>query len=1392
MKRFCKLFTFTLLAAFFGSFSVAQGIPSGFVQTTWTVPGIANWSFSTSWTNLSSSPQLGLLNGVSTFPITTTGQVSLGGYGVTLLADTAQIVPTPSTWTFQFTCPAGYIGGFSLQVAVTGGGGTQDISTQVAAAEPPNNVCTPSGGGGGSGGLTTFTTGNLPPLFTSTLGPDPTHNPALRFTQDTAANSTFFGNFSGVTANPDFWNLVAGTNISFGINTGTKTLTINSVSNLMIQHANSSTGILQTLMNWQDTPANLSGGSLDSGYQPVVFKTDTAGGWAAETLATFSLAPYSTPPIAGQHAIAYPTGFSTTCATGSNTTGKTVVTNGGCNAMVTWTFSAPGGNITTTSGATIPIANVTAVYPFVTSAATIQSGNATPSNFFETTCTGTGVTLDVTQQGVQSGTLNFPLHQYTSSTSLTVSLANYNAMTCDISASEIDGSVGTPNIVNGQATLTAAYIYYTGPPVSSPNQYYVQGPLNFDTTTDTLSLPLPYDVAFDFGTSGTTYAIQNSNFTSAVAGLKTTFCAANANTTTAPTLNMNGWGAWTIFGPTGGALSLNDITPCAGASGTGQMINVQLTQTAAGMQWWLQNPKTEGGSGGVTGSGTANTLTKWTGTSVVGNSSVTDDGTTPTRAPNGIDTATGGNFQEWTAFTGGVTAGQAMCVTSTNDGSGRPEVTACSTGGSGAGFVGIAKSTVTAGNSVDVCWSVNCAALFDGAVTQNHTAVVSTTVAGELHDTGTTTAPAGQSVVVNIYSSNSGAGTTALVGITGSTPTGGGSSLPPATRGQFLRNAGTLPGNNWAGGYPSPWIANGGNPITTSYTLLCDSSSSTVGIQDRNTVAIIGAGGSVTIPDVTGTGCAQMFGWIENSDSAAHTISRQTSGTFTIYGTASGSPLTGQTTYSLPAGATASYRQDGTNDYALTIQLFGAGGTTVNVNGSPVSNPNFNGTTPAAPANNVNGTFQTSGSSVSVYVPNTTTVNGVGCVLGSSCTISAGTTIGVQHEFVFSATGTQAFTHNLGIQYPFFSCATKSGAQFDPTWMTWTDANNVSMNAPAATDTVCNFGQSNTATSLSNPAACPDTSGSGTAQSCTTTPTITVANNACIAYSTTTSNSGTGLTIAVNGGGAASVAINVSGSWTTSLQTSPASIAANHSYLMCYDGTAWDVQTQTTVPASTPLNPFSAGSSNVLTGIVPANWSAIGGSTGGGGSPTNTTIAGLEGTGSAIEITSPTGGGTNGPWYGVQTAVSGSWTHTFAVGEVIPQSGQSGSAIGAFVGVAATDGTNWEGIVVGQSYTSGNATGLIIIGSLKNTAFSNSGTIAGANGALSYNLNAPAFPFTLVQLSWNSGTHTLTGSYSPDGGVTFIQIFSDSTPALTPTAVCVITSVRGGTNAMQGFLESYQ
>lgn len=89
---------------------------------------------------------------------------------------------------------------------------------------------------------------------------------------------------------------------------------------------------------------------------------------------------------------------------------------------------------------------------------------------------------------------------------------------------------------------------------------------------------------------------------------------------------------------------------------------------------------------------------------------------------------------------------------------------------------------------------------------------------------------------------------------------------------------------------------------------------------------------------------------------------------------------------------------------------------------------------------------------------------------------------------------------------------------------------------------------------------CPDTSGSGTAQTCATiaaTPFTPVADS-CVTYTTTTTNSGAGLTLNVNSLGAKSIAIPGASGWTTTLTAGI--IPANKPLNICYDGTRWNVQ----------------------------------------------------------------------------------------------------------------------------------------------------------------------------------------------------------------------------------------
>lgn len=105
-----------------------------------------------------------------------------------------------------------------------------------------------------------------------------------------------------------------------------------------------------------------------------------------------------------------------------------------------------------------------------------------------------------------------------------------------------------------------------------------------------------------------------------------------------------------------------------------------------------------------------------------------------------------------------------------------------------------------------------------------------------------------------------------------------------------------------------------------------------------------------------------------------------------------------------------------------------------------------------------------------------------------------------------------------------------------------------------------------TAHQMAAPKLCADSSGSGTAQSCTTSPSQgSLTTGDTFIYTTTTTNSGTGLTVNIDSIGAKSVAIPGSSGWTTTLTANI--IPANKPLLLSYDGTNLNVQ-QTGTAAS--------------------------------------------------------------------------------------------------------------------------------------------------------------------------------------------------------------------------------
>jgi hypothetical protein len=119
------------------------------------------------------------------------------------------------------------------------------------------------------------------------------------------------------------------------------------------------------------------------------------------------------------------------------------------------------------------------------------------------------------------------------------------------------------------------------------------------------------------------------------------------------------------------------------------------------------------------------------------------------------------------------------------------------------------------------------------------------------------------------------------------------------------------------------------------------------------------------------------------------------------------------------------------------------------------------------------------------------------------------------------------------------------------------------------------------------PLTCADTSGSGTVQSCTTSPSFTPIAGDAIIYTTTTANTaGIGLTVNVNSLGAKAVQ-----KFLGSGNPSVGDVAANIPVLMIYDGTHWQLSTTGTynfgVTSVTSLSTAGQITSTASTGTAP-------------------------------------------------------------------------------------------------------------------------------------------------------------------------------------------------------------
>lgn len=236
---------------------------------------------------------------------------------------------------------------------------------------------------------------------------------------------------------------------------------------------------------------------------------------------------------------------------------------------------------------------------------------------------------------------------------------------------------------------------------------------------------------------------------------------------------------------------------------------------------------------------------------------------------------------------------------------------------------------------------------------------------------------------------------------------------------------------------------------------------------------------------------------------------------------------------------------------------------------------------------------------------------------------------------------------------------------------------------------------------------CNDSSGSGTAQVCSTTPTFVPAAGTAITYKTTTTNTGA-VTLAVNGASAAAIQ-----KW-QGTALAAGDIQAGIYVCLIFDGTHWQI-------SSLIGNAPSGGSTA---------FSALTGST-------NTTAAMLVGTGASLGVT---GSGT----IGATTLLGGTWAIPGTIGSTTPSSGAF-TTISATGQITSTLGTGTAPFSISSTTVVPNLNASLLGGA----TFASPGTIGGTSpGAATFTTGT--FNTTLTAPFGSNATTTANGQIKYD------------------------------------------
>ena len=350
------------------------------------------------------------------------------------------------------------------------------------------------------------------------------------------------------------------------------------------------------------------------------------------------------------------------------------------------------------------------------------------------------------------------------------------------------------------------------------------------------------------------------------------------------------------------------------------------------------------------GPGTTNFMAKFNSSTTVTNSTCVDDGLNPTRCPDGMDSAAGGFYIERPVDTGGVIAGKLACRSSIK------KAVLCPAGTT-QGVLGVAQSTQSAGATVEICFAGTCSPISSNATTEGHWLIPSTSIAGDVDDTGSAAEPTTGTQHFQAESAVSGGNAvqTTLLTLDTLNATGGGGSgtITPCT--QFgltyysaVGSSNTLNciapptanGKYFAiydvngGAAVAPTAALGGVPVNaqvgTTYTYLYSDRASYTTFNNASPIA-------VTLPQAGSTGFGSN--WVNVSCAIGAGTVTITPTTSTISYTFGATYVTAAASMALTTGQCAWIYSNNTDYFALQVRTGAVSNiaTTSPITGGPIT-----------------------------------------------------------------------------------------------------------------------------------------------------------------------------------------------------------------------------------------------------------------------------------------------------------------------------------------------------------------------------------------------------------------------------------------------------------------------